>query len=661
MAVLVTGASGFIGKHLVERLLARGETVHALVREGSKQRFLEAAAERWPGRADRIVPVVGDITQPFCGIPAEDRAALAGTITGLFHLAAVYDMGVDLESAYRNNVDGTRHVVSLANALGCRLHHVSSIAVAGKHKGVFREDMFDVGQKLEHPYFATKYESEAVVRRDAKVPYRIYRPGVVIGSSKTGEADKIDGPYYAFKSIQRIRNALPQWFPLIGLEGGRLPLVPVDYVAAGIDCIAHTEGLDGKAFHLLDPRPPSVGEALNEFCKAAHAPRMGARVDRRITSLIPTAPFEMLGQLPATRAFRKDIFQQLGIPESVLELYDWRTHFDTRDAEAVLKPAGIVCPPLSSYAWRVWDYWERHMDPDLFRERSLSAALAGKRVMITGASSGIGRSIALKVAEAGGTPILVARSRDKLEALRDEIVEKGGNATVHSCDLSEVDACERLVHEILAEGDVDVLINNAGRSIRRSIKHSEDRFHDFERTMKLNYFGSLKLILGFLPSWRKRRSGHVINISSIGVQTNTPRFSAYVASKAALDSFSRVAASELLSYGIHITTVYMPLVRTPMIAPTKMYDAFPALTPDEAADLVLSAIVTLDKQVTTQLGTFATIAYAVAPKFVDYVLNMGYRMFPDSAAAHPGDKQAPAPTVSAEGMALAYLLQGVHW
>jgi short-subunit dehydrogenase len=309
-------------------------------------------------------------------------------------------------------------------------------------------------------------------------------------------------------------------------------------------------------------------------------------------------------------------------------------------------------------AFRLREYLKRHTGPTLFGHHSLSAALGGKRVVVTGASSGIGRSVALKVAQAGGVPILVARSGEKLAEVLAEIESRGGSAVVHPCDLSSGADVDALIERIVGEGPVDVLINNAGRSIRRSIAQSTDRFHDFERTMRLNYFGSLQLILGFLPSMRARRSGHVINVSSMGVQTNVPRFSAYVASKAALDAFSRVAGSELRGDDIHFTTVYMPLVRTPMIAPTKIYDSFPALTPDEAADLVLRAVITREKQVTTKLGTLSTIAYAVAPNVVDRVLGLGYRMFPDTPKK--GEAEEPA-QVSVEGRTVAHLLKGIHW
>jgi len=230
---------------------------------------------------------------------------------------------------------------------------------------------------------------------------------------------------------------------------------------------------------------------------------------------------------------------------------------------------------------------------------------------------------------------------------------------IYTCDLADPTDVDRLVREVLDEhGHVDLLVNNAGRSIRRGISHSYDRFHDFERTIALNYFGSLKLILGFLPTMRQRKGGQIINISSIGVQTNAPRFSAYVASKAALDAFSRSIASEIVADGICITTVYMPLVRTPMIAPTKIYEAVPTRSPEEAVDMIVDGIINRKKRVATRLGIFGEVSYAIAPKLIDRVLNTGFRLFPDSPRAGHDDKHIPP---GPEAVAFAHIMQGIHW
>jgi short-subunit dehydrogenase len=364
---------------------------------------------------------------------------------------------------------------------------------------------------------------------------------------------------------------------------------------------------------------------------------------------------------PAKRAVKAGL-GQLGIPAGVLSYFSYPTHFDSSNAERALEGSGISVPPLESYADRVWDYWERSLDPDLFKDRTLSAAVRGKVVLITGASSGIGKATAVKAADAGATVLLVARSIDKLEETKHEIEAAGGIAHIHRCDLADMDDVERMAEEVLAyHGRVDILVNNAGRSIRRSVGLAYDRFHDYERTIQLNYLGAVRLILALLPSMRAHKSGHIINISSIGTQTNPPRFSAYVASKAALDAFGRVIASEVVDDGVHITTIHMPLVRTPMIAPTRMYDVFPAISPEEAAEMIAKAMIHQPKKVATRLGTFGELLYAVAPKASDRILNQAYKLFPDSQAAKGKGEEAPDKAPSTEAVAFAHLMKGVHW
>lgn len=659
MTYFVTGGTGLIGRQLVERLLARGATVHVLVRPSSIDRLAELAV-RW-GAADRVVPVIGDLTAPRLGLDDVQVAALRGAVEHVFHVGAVYDMTADAETTVRANVDGTRHAIALANELGAgTFHHVSSIAVAGRHRGVFREDMLDEGQPLDHPYHRSKFEAERIVRAEAAMPWRVYRPAIVVGDSRTGEIDKVDGPYYFFKAIQKLRGALPQWMPLVGPELGHTNIVPVDFVADAIDAIAHRPGLDRQTFHLADPRPQPSGEVVNAFLAAAHAPQLALRIDRRLTAALPKGTLSLLMRLPAARNVRSGVLADLGIPEEILDHLTLTAQFDTRNAERALEGTGIAVPPLASYAGRLWDYWERNLDPDLRKDASFEAAVAGRTVLITGASSGIGRAAALKIARAGGIPLLVARSADKLEQLKREIEAEGGAAHVYTADLADPASIDRLAERVLADHPaIDVLVNNAGRSIRRSLALSHDRFHDFERTIQLNYLGAVKLILELLPRMRERRAGHIVNVSTIGVQTNTPRFSAYIASKAALDAFTRVAASETVGDGIAFTTIHMPLVRTPMIAPTRIYDSFPAISPEQAADMICEAIRTRPKQINTRLGTFGAFAYALAPKAVDQVLHMAYKAFPDSAAAR-GERDGDAPA-STEQVALAHLLRGVHW
>jgi short-subunit dehydrogenase len=288
--------------------------------------------------------------------------------------------------------------------------------------------------------------------------------------------------------------------------------------------------------------------------------------------------------------------------------------------------------------------------------RSLKDAVAGRSVMITGASSGIGKAAALEIGEAGGTMLLVARRADQLQEVADEIEDRGGVAYVHRCDLSDMDDIDRMAAEVLEQHEtVDILVNNAGKSIRRSVDRAYERFHDYQRTMQLNYFAPVKLILDLLPRMRERGTGHIVNISTIGLQMNTPRFSAYVASKAALDAFSRSIGPEIINDGVHITTVYMPLVRTPMIAPTKIYDRFPTLSPEEAGHMIAEAIRKRPKRIATTLGNIGQLTYAIAPGAQDLVVNRAYHLIPE------GDQQQPDHTPTPEERAFVRATRGVHW
>jgi NAD(P)-dependent dehydrogenase (short-subunit alcohol dehydrogenase family) len=661
MAYFITGGTGFIGRNFIDKLKEREGDIYVLTRAASMHKF-EELQERMGEHSDRLIPVQGDLKEALLGVDEATVADLKGKIKHFCHFAAIYDIGASAEAQTATNIDGTRNAIRLAEAVDAAcFEHVSSIAAGGLYQGTFREDMFEEAENLEHPYFSTKHDSEGIVRNECQVPWRVYRPAMVVGNSKTGEIDKIDGAYYFFKSLQKIRNVLPPWFPLIGIEGGKFNIVPVDYVVDAMDHIAHLEDLDGRCFHLSDPEHHSMGNMMNIFAEAGHAPRFNMRLDTRMFGFIPSFVRTTLAGLPPIKRIINTLLDDMGLPDSVTMFMNYPTRYDNRDAERALKGSGISCPDLRDYAPVLWDYWERNLDPDLFVDHSLEGNVAGKVVLITGASSGIGKVSALRLAEAGGHVLLVARSAEKLEETAAEIAELGGMATIHQADVSNLEDCDRLVATVLENhGFIDILINNAGRSIRRSLQLSYDRFHDFERTMQVNYFGAVRLTMGLLPSMSREKKGQVINMSSISALTPSPRFSAYVASKSALDAWTRAAAVEYSDRNVRFTTINMPLVRTPMISATSIYDSMPVLTPDEAADMVVEAVIKKPKRIASQMGVFLQVMTAVAPKFSEVLMNTVFRMFGDSAAAR-GETQEGKLEASNEQVALASLMKGVHF
>jgi len=662
MGYFITGGTGFIGRNLIAALGGRSEEpIWVLVRPASRAK-LEQLVLEWGSAGSHVFPIEGDLQEGLLGISASDRGQLRGRINHLFHLGALYDLGAKAADLERANVLGTQNTLQFAHEMeaGC-FHLVSSIASAGCYRGTFTEDMFAEAEGLEHPYFRTKHESEKLVRTSCRIPWRVYRPGMVVGDSRTGAIDKIDGPSYLFKLIQKIRDSLPRWVPLIGFEGGHINLVPVDFVVAALTHLAHVPGMDGLCFHLTDPQDRRIGEVLNLFAKAAHAPTMSLRLEPRLLQAIRDAAPAVAGE--ALRPMQRIVEQalhDLGIPQSAIALLNYPTTFDARRSQALLASADIRVPRLEDYAWRLWDYWERHLDPDLFKSRSLREAVKDRTVLVTGGSSGIGRATALQLAGAGANLLIVGRDPEKLARVRAELKELGGRVSTYSCDIGDPQACEHFIAQVLREhGCVDILINNAGHSIRRAIEHTYDRFHDYERLMRINYFAAVRVTLGLLPAMVRHGAGHVINISSIGVLSSATRFAGYNASKAALEAFSRCAAGEYRERGIRFTVVNMPLVRTPMSAPTRLYEQLPLISPERAADIVCDAVIHKPERTVTPLGVLAQLIELMAPSVNRAIMSEAFTMFPESEAA--GGAPARATHMSPEMLAFASLMRGIHW
>ncbi|WP_072806637.1 SDR family oxidoreductase [Rhodococcoides yunnanense] len=628
---IVTGGTGFLGQNVIPLLLDRDRTaeVHVLVRPQSIAKLEQQVAEL--EGADRVHPLVGDLTEPALGLKEDPQH-----IDHIIHLGAIYDMTAGDEQS-STNVDGTRSVVELAVRIGARVHHVSSIAVAGDHHGVFTENDFDKGQKFPTAYHRTKFESEELVRESA-ADWRVYRPSAILGHSETGAIDKIDGPYFFFPffaELAKLPDALPMTVPNIGDTN----LVPVDYVAAALVELISRNPAGERVFHLVNSEPQSMREVYTAFSRAAGSKAKVIGVPGAVAAPVVSP------RLDAVRTGRNVLLSRLGVPPVMLDHLTLPTTFDSASTQKSLSGSGITPPPLAAYADTLWKYWQQNLDPNRARRQDPRGPLVGRHIVITGGSSGIGQASAEAAARKGATVILLARGAEQLESVVAGIRTRGGDAYGYPCDVTDTESVDQTVKSILSEhGHVDMLVNNAGRSIRRSLYRSTDRLHDFERTMAVNYFGAVRLVLAFLPHMRQRRFGHIVNVSSASVQGHTPRFAAYVASKAALDGFSDVAAAETLSDGITFTTIHMPLVATPMITPSGDKNVGPVASPEKAAAMVIRALVDKPKRIDTPLGTLGQFGSIFTPKGKDRTMHQFYRRFPDSAAAKGEKTVTPLPT-----------------
>ncbi len=313
-------------------------------------------------------------------------------------------------------------------------------------------------------------------------------------------------------------------------------------------------------------------------------------------------------------------------------------------------PAGVAGLPRRAARWAALVPYGLPNTPARtlrrLRSPSLRNAVTGRTILITGASSGIGRASALKLGAAGAEVILVARTAEALDEVRDEIAASGGTAHAHPCDLTDLEAVDALAAEVLeAHEGVDILINNAGHSIRRSVTAS--RADDYERTARLNYLAATRLTLALLPAMESKGFGHVVNVTTLGLQTATPRFSAYLGSKAALEAFGRSLAAEGRSKGIRVTSVHLPLVRTEMIAPTKLYRSAPALSAEQAADFVCEGISTRAARLSPRAAAYFELMWTFAPDLFVSTMHTAFQLTRDRSErdAAAGEPQGLAPSV----------------
>ncbi|MCV7037370.1 SDR family oxidoreductase [Mycolicibacterium moriokaense] len=631
MRYVVTGGTGFIGRRVVSQILASHDDaeVWVLVRRESLGRFEQMAVNE----RDRVKPLVGDLTAPGLGL-TDDAIAELDPVDHVVHCAAIYDITATEADQRAANVDGTRAVIDLAQRLDATMHHVSSIAIAGTHRGEFTEDDFDVNQDLPTPYHQTKFEAERLVRSAAGLRFRIYRPAVVVGDSRTGEMDKVDGPYYFFGVLAKLAR-LPRFTPMALPDTGRANIVPVDFVAEALVALMHTPDRDGQTFHLTAPKTIGLHGIYRGVAKAAGLPPL-------IGSLPRSTAIPIVRATGRAKVLRNMAATQLGIPGEVLDVVDLFPTFTSDNTDEALRGTGIAVPEFATFAPKLWRYWAEHLDPDRARRNDPAGPLVGKHVIITGASSGIGRASAIAVAERGATVFALARNAEALDELVAEIRAAGGQAHAFTCDVTDSTSVEVTVKDILGRFDhVDYLVNNAGRSIRRSVSASTDRLHDYERVMAVNYFGAVRMVLALLPHWRERKYGHVVNVSSAGVQARNPKYSAYIPTKAALDAFAEVVGSETLSDHITFTNIHMPLVKTPMIVPSRRLNPIPPITAEHAAAMVVRGLVEKPARIDTPIGTLADAGMYFTPKLSRRVLHQIYLGYPDSAAARGIETSEP--------------------
>jgi NAD(P)-dependent dehydrogenase (short-subunit alcohol dehydrogenase family) len=398
-------------------------------------------------------------------------------------------------------------------------------------------------------------------------------------------------------------------------------------VSDALVALMHIEGRDGQTFHLTAPKTVGLRGIYRGIAGAAGLPALRGSLPRSVG----TSVLKVSGR---AKVLRNMAATQLGIPAEVLDVVDLVPTFVSEKTRNALQGTGIEVPDFASYAPRLWQYWAEHLDPDRARRDDPRGPLVGRHVIITGASSGIGRAAAVAVADRGATVFALARNAEALDQLVTDIRANGGKAYAFTCDVTDSASVEATVKDILGRFDhVDYLVNNAGRSIRRSVVNSTDRLHDYERVMSVNYFGAVRMVLALLPHWRERRFGHVVNVSSAGVLARNPKYSSYLPTKAALDAFADVVSSETLSDHITFTNIHMPLVSTPMIAPSKRLNPVPAISAERAAAMVIRGLVEKPVRIDTPMGTLAEAGHYFTPTLSRRILHQLYLGYPDSPAA----------------------------
>lgn len=645
---LITGATGFLGQYLVEALLKKGHQLTLLVRNPESAASKELN-DRWRQVTEKssIKFIKFDLSKDDLGLT---KKSLLKEFDHVYHLAAIYDLSTAESDMLNTNVEGTRRLLSRLKQDGFKgcFHFVSSIAVAGDFSGQFDENMFDAGQKHDHAYHLSKFESEKVVREYKQFndfSVRIYRPSAIVGHSETGHIDKIDGPYYLFLIVSFLKRWLPGKVPLaLPKTKVVLDIVPVDYVVEGLVCISQLKDADllqdQFCFHLSDPNTATLSDLFTKVLSVSDGPSIGISVPvDQVSKLVFSKQFKMIRNLQAIHILKREVLKSLKIPEHIFEALMPKLKFDSKKTLSLLETYSIAPPKLNDYIEVLWEYYNKELDPQKHRLNSAKKLFNNKRVLITGGSSGIGFESAKIAYSLGAKVILVARDQAKLDECENNIKGLGtnlGEISTYSCDLSDLNACDELVRYIENNyGSVDILFSNAGRSIRRSVSKSQGRFHDLERTMQLNYFGAARLILGLLPGMLKQGGGQVVHSSSMGTISATPRFGPYMASKIALDALMDSMAAEFTNQNMTFSIIKFPLVQTPMVAPTAEFKKSKLTSPEQAAMMFVDTVIDQSRMRVPVTGKLLSLASFLSPNIMTQLYNYAFQVWPDDPQDFP--------------------------
>jgi thioester reductase-like protein/NADP-dependent 3-hydroxy acid dehydrogenase YdfG len=652
MIYFVTGGTGQIGRFLIPRLLERGGTVYLLVSATALGEFARLRIA-WGASDAQLVPVVGDLTRMRLGVSQQMQGKLKHKLDHFFHLATRFDIGADGEAQAKSNVDVVRRALGLAESLhaGC-FHLLSSTAAAGRYSGTFSEQMFGEAQKLENPYYANYHYAERLVRNVTRIPWRIYRPGIIVGNSDDGRVTEANGLYYFFEALRSLGEALPPWERGVIADGGHLNLVPADYVGEALDHLAHLKKRNGECFMLTHPLGTSAGQVMQLLVRLAGGPGL-AVVPQRL-------PYWLVALRPGAPGYGliERFLAPFSVPVEALALVTSPTRFDGSTTQVLLEQGDIHCPDFEDYAEELWRYWQDKVsDPakrgallarvvDGVRGRrnptALSRAVKGRIVVVAGATGKLGRECALQLGEAGAVVIIVGSGKRRLQTLVERFVRIGVSPPpVYTGDVTDPVACASVVQRVLRDyGHVDVLLNcdkQAGSGTDRA------RASGTEGESQL---AASHLVSGFSPSMVARRQGHIVNVVAGGVLDSAALHDpsallslvSTAASIAAKDVFSALLSAQLASCGVRYSHVALPALRQPADSSRRWVDDLLSITPDAAAQRVLKTLADQPTGMFRALGLTGSVVQGLAPELSAYWL----RQAPGGQTAAPLALEVPS-------------------